>query len=142
MTESGRRAVTSAKVKLFSIYPPYDRIVFNRSPVDARMLFSFLVVRPWTNACFFVLGCSSMDARVFFSFLVVRPWALACFFHFRLFVRGRTVFFQLILLVPNRVRKHFYQGKSVAVSFLFYNFAIVNYKCILLTDRKIRTCSF
>ena len=115
MTESGRRAVTSAKVKLFSIYPPYDRIVFNRSPVDAHMFFSFLVVRPWTNACFF---------------------------RFRLFVHGRTVFFQLILLVPNRVRKHFYQGKSVAVSFLFYNFAIVNYKCILLTDRKIRTCSF
>ncbi len=80
MTESGRRAVTNAKVKLFSIYPPYDRIVFNRSPVDARMFFSFLVVRPWTNACFFrfglfvrgrshvflILGCSPVDARMFF----------------------------------------------------------------------------
>ena len=93
MTESGRRAVTSAKVKLFSIYPPYGRIVFNRSPVDARMLFSFLVVRPWTNACFFRFGlfvhgrscvflifsCSPVDARMFFSFLAVRPWTNGVF---------------------------------------------------------------
>ena len=93
MTESGRRAVTSAKVKLFSIYPPYGRIVFNRSPVDACMLFSFLVVRPWTNACFFrfglfvhgrscvflILGCSPVDERMFFSFSAVRPWANGVF---------------------------------------------------------------
>ena len=52
MTESGRRAVTSAKVKLFSIYSPYDRIVFNRSPVDARMFFPFSAVRPWANGVF------------------------------------------------------------------------------------------
>ena len=104
MTESGRRAVTSAKVKLFSIYSPYDRIVFNRSSVDARMLFSFLVVRLWTNACFFRFGsfvrgrshvflifsCSSVDERMFFSFWVVRPWTLVCFSHFGLFARGRT----------------------------------------------------
>ena len=93
MTESGRRAVTNAKVKLFSIYPPYDRIVFNRSPVDARMFFSFLVVRPWTNACFFrfglfargrscvflILGCSPVDERMFFSFSAVRPWTNGVF---------------------------------------------------------------
>ena len=93
MTESGRRAVTSAKVKLFSIYSPYDRIVFNRSPVDARMFFSFLVVRLWTLACFFrfglfvhgrscvflILGCSSVDARMFFPFSAVRPWANGVF---------------------------------------------------------------
>ena len=91
--ESGKRAVTSAKVKLFSIYPPYDRIVFNRSSVDARMLFSFLVVRPWTNACFFrfglfargrscvflIFGCSPVGARMFFSFSAVRPWANGVF---------------------------------------------------------------
>ena len=93
MTESGRRAVTNAKVKHFSIYPPYGRIVFNRSPVDARMLFSFLVVRLWTNTCFFrfglfvhgrscvflILGCSPVDERMFFSFSAVRPWANGVF---------------------------------------------------------------
>ena len=142
MTESGRRAVTSAKVKLFSIYSPYDRIVFNRSPVDARMLFSFLVVRRWTNACFFRFGLFVHGRSCVFLIFGCSPVDERIFFRFRLFVHGRTVFFQLILLVPNRVRKRFYQGKSVAVSFLFYNFAIVNYKCILLTDRKIRTCSF
>ena len=81
------------KGKTFFDISPYDRIVFNRSPVDARMLFSFLVVRPWTNACFLrfglfvhgrscvflILGCSPVDERMFFSFSAVRPWANGVF---------------------------------------------------------------
>ena len=81
------------KDKTFFDISPLRRIVFNCSSVDERMLFSFLAVRPWTNACFFrfglfvhgrscvflIFGCSSVDERVFFSFSAVRPWTNGVF---------------------------------------------------------------
>ena len=68
-------------------------IVKGCSRMREHLFFSFLVVRPWTNACFFrfglfargrscvflILGCSPVDERMFFSFSAVRPWANGIF---------------------------------------------------------------